>query len=332
VVINLEQERSGLTTITGRDINRARPTRRRETTLDITVLSGGPGTERQVSLDSGRAVHDALRRRGHRAELRDIGPADLSALDMPADFVFIALHGEFGEDGAVQAEIEKRRLPYAGSGPAASRLAMNKVDTKRRFEQAGIPTPAWAVATRDTIDSALAKATPPVVIKPVASGSSVDISIARTMDQARTATAEVVERYGTALIERYVEGPELTVSILGDVALPVCEIRPAREFYDYRAKYIDDDTQYLFEPAVSADTLVEVQRLSLVAHGALGCAAFSRVDWMVDRETGCAFAIEINTIPGFTSHSLLPKAAARAGIGFDDLCERIVELSMDIRR
>ena len=321
-----------MTTITGRDINRARPTRRRETTLDITVLSGGPGTERQVSLDSGRAVHDALRRRGHRAELRDIGPADLSALDMPADFVFIALHGEFGEDGAVQAEIEKRRLPYAGSGPAASRLAMNKVDTKRRFEQAGIPTPAWAVATRDTIDSALAKATPPVVIKPVASGSSVDISIARTMDQARTATAEVVERYGTALIERYVEGPELTVSILGDVALPVCEIRPAREFYDYRAKYIDDDTQYLFEPAVSTDTSVEVQRLSLVAHGALGCAAFSRVDWMVDQETGCALAIEINTIPGFTSHSLLPKAAARAGIGFDELCERIVELSMDVRR
>ena len=331
MVKQAEQERGGLAIMTEGDMTRARPARRRAT-LNITVLSGGPGRERQVSLDSGRAVHDALRRCGHRTELRDIGPADLSALDVPADFIFIALHGEFGEDGAVQAEIEKKRLPYAGSGPAASRLAISKVDTKRRFEEAGIPTPAWAVATRASIEEALASVPPPVVIKPVASGSSVDISIARTADDARVAVEHVVEQYGQALIERYIRGPELTVGILGDVALPVCEIRPAREFYDYRAKYIDDDTQYLFETAVSADTLVEVQRMSLAAHRALGCAAFSRVDWMVDRDTGGAFAIEINTIPGFTSHSLLPKAAARAGIGFDELCERIVELSMDVRR
>ena len=117
LVINLEKERSGLTTITERGVTRAKPTRQRATTLDITVLAGGPGEEREVSLDSGRAVYDALCRRGHRAELRDIGPADLSALDIPADFVFIALHGEFGEDGAVQAEIEKKGLPYAGTGP-----------------------------------------------------------------------------------------------------------------------------------------------------------------------------------------------------------------------
>jgi D-alanine-D-alanine ligase len=321
-----------LTTITEQTIAGLRPAAMKLTALDVTVLAGGPGGEREVSLNSGRAVYEALLRVGHRACLRDIGPADLSALDLPADFVFIALHGEFGEDGAVQAEIEKRRLPYAGSGPAASRLAMNKVDAKRRFEAAGIPTPAWAVATPTTIDEALATLPVPVVVKPVASGSSVDTSIARTPGAARTAVAAVVERYGQALIERYIQGPELTVGILGDDALPVCEIRPAREFYDYHAKYIDDDTQYIFEPAVSAATLVEVQRLSLAAHRALGCAVFSRVDWMVARGTGGAFVLEVNTIPGFTSHSLLPKAAARVGIGFDDLCDRIVRLSMEIRR
>lgn len=305
---------------------------RRLLALDITVLAGGPGGEREVSLNSGKAVHDALIRLGHRVQMRDIGPSDLSALDLPADFIFIALHGEFGEDGTVQAAIEAKGLTYAGTGPAASRLAMNKVDAKRRFEEKGIPTPPWAVATKQTIAASLASVTAPVVVKPVCSGSSVDTSICRTPDAALAATKAVVERYGEALIEGYIKGPELTVGILGKEALPVCEIRPAREFYDYHAKYIDDDTQYVFPPAVDEAKLIEIQRLSLAAHEALGCQVFSRVDWMVDGQTGDPFALEVNTIPGFTSHSLLPKAAARVGVGFDELCQRIVELSMAIER
>jgi D-alanine-D-alanine ligase len=166
------------------------------------------------------------------------------------------------------------------------------------------------------------------VAKPIACGSSVDTTIARTPAELQTATARLVETYGEALLERYIEGPELTVGILGDQALPVCEIRTRREFYDYEAKYVDDDTQYLFDLDLPPDLLRRVQELSLAAHRVLGCRAFSRVDWMVDRATLQPYVLEVNTIPGFTNHSLLPKAAARAGMSFDRLCQRIIELSL----
>lgn len=301
-------------------------------TLDITVLAGGPGGEREVSLNSGRAVHEALIRLGHRAELCDILPGDMAALDRPADFAFIVLHGEFGEDGTVQAELERRGMAYAGSGPAASRRAMNKVEAKRCFKRAGVPTPEHAVAEPGTC-AAIARSFPlPAVVKPVASGSSVDTSIVETRAALADAVEAVVAKYGRALVERCIRGPELTVGILGDHPLPVCEIRTLRAFYDYQAKYIDDDTQYLFDLDLPARVLDEVQSLSLTAHRALGCEAFSRVDWMVDGTTLKPYALEVNTIPGFTSHSLLPKAAARAGVGFDELCARIVELSRGLKR
>lgn len=296
--------------------------------LDITVLAGGPGAEREVSLSSGRAVSDALARIGHRVELYDIGPNDLSALDHPADFVFIALHGEFGEDGALQAELDARGLRYSGSGPAASRLAMDKAESKRCFVQSGVPTPSYELVTRTELSGLSTRIKPPVVVKPVCSGSSVDTSIARTPKAVEDAATQVVERYGRALVEKYIAGPELTVGIVGDEALPVCEIRTRREFYDYQAKYVDDDTQYLFEIDLPATLLERVQRLSLKAHQALGCRVFSRVDCIVDAETNQPYFLEVNTVPGFTSHSLLPKAAARTGLTFDGLCQRIVELSL----
>jgi D-alanine-D-alanine ligase len=295
--------------------------------LKITVLAGGPGMEREVSLHSGQAVFDALQRLGHHVTLRDIGPDDLTALDLPADFVFIALHGEFGEDGALQAELETRGRRYGGSGAAASRMAMNKIESKRRFERAGVPTPPYQVLDRANFDAATKRAVLPAVVKPVAAGSSVDTSIVRSREALAAAAALVVDRYGEALVERYIRGYEFTVGILGDEVLPVCEIRTKREFYDYQAKYIDDDTQYLFDLDVPATLLAEVQRVSLAAHRALGCRVFSRVDCMVDRETLDPFILEVNTIPGFTSHSLLPKAAARVGLSFDQLCQRIIELS-----
>lgn len=304
--------------------------------LDITVLAGGPGVEREVSLSSGRAVFEALTRIGHRVKLSDITPDDLSALDRPADILFIVLHGEFGEDGALQAELDSRGLRYCGSGAAASRVAMNKAEAKRCFERAGIPIPAYTVVDQDglhDLGSLLRSTSPalrlPVVVKPVACGSSVDTGIVRTAGELRTAVAALVETYGQALVERYVTGPELTVGILGDQALPVCEIRTDREFYDYQAKYIDDGTEYLFDLDLPDALLERVERLSLEAHRALWCSAFSRVDWMVDAETLEPYLLEVNTIPGFTSHSLLPKAAKRAGLTFDRLCQRIVDLSLD---
>jgi len=317
------------TVVTQRIGHREKP--KRLETLDITVLAGGPGSEREVSVASGQAVSDALRRLGHNVELADIAPGNLGALDRPADFVFIALHGEFGEDGAVQDELESRGLAYSGSGPRASRLAMNKAVCKRVFEQAGVPTPQYLVATADNLAAIAESFEPPAVVKPVASGSSVDTSIVRTREALARDVRNLIDKYGDALIERYVRGPELTVGIIGDQPLPVCEIRTKREFYDYQAKYVDDDTQYVFDTSVSKSVGRRVQELSLTAHRALGCRAFSRIDWMIDASTDKPFALEVNTIPGFTSHSLLPKAAARVGIGFDELCQKILELSFEGR-
>jgi D-alanine-D-alanine ligase len=265
---------------------------------------------------------------GHRVELCDIGPDDLSALDHPADFVFIALHGEFGEDGTVQVELDRRGLRYSGAGAAASRIAINKVDTKSRFGGAGVPTPPYEVVDRSGPHGFLPRFGLPVVVKPVSSGSSVDTTIVRTVTDLTITAYKLVQEYGEALVERYVAGPELTVGILGDLALPVCEIRTKREFYDYQAKYIDDDTEYLFDLDLPRALLARVQELSLAASQSIGGRAFCRVDWMIDAEEQCPYCLEINTIPGFTSHSLLPKAAARAGISFDQLCQRIVELSL----
>ena len=303
--------------------------RREVVPLDITVLAGGPGVEREVSLQSGRAVYDALLRLGHRATLCDIRPDDHSALERQADFVFIALHGEFGEDGTVQGLLDHRGLAYSGCGADASRLAMNKVDTKRRLQKAGLDTPAYEVVHGDNVEAVTANFELPAIIKPVASGSSVDMTIVRSEGDLRRALADVVERYGEALVERYVDGVELTVGVLGDEAMPVCEIQTNREFYDYQAKYVDDDTRYLFDIELPADLLRSVQDQSVVAHRALGCDVLSRVDWMVDRATLTPFVLEVNTIPGFTSHSLVPKAAERMGLTFEDLCQRIIELSLD---
>ncbi|MCH8253614.1 MAG: D-alanine--D-alanine ligase [Planctomycetes bacterium] len=295
--------------------------------LDITVLSGGPGAERDVSLASGSAVSEALIRLGHNAVTKDIDPGDLSALDIPTDVVFVALHGEFGEDGGVQNELDQRNIRYCGSGAVASRLAMNKVEAKRRFVAAGVETPDFAVANKTNADDLCREFPLPAFVKPVASGSSVDTYLVRDSGDLRAKVGILVEAYGTALVERRIEGPELTVAILGEQALPVCEIRTSRDFYDYQAKYIDDDTQYLFDTDLPADLLREVRRRSVRAHQALGCVGFSRVDWMVDRASLRPYALEVNTIPGFTSHSLLPKAAGRVGIGFDELCARIVALA-----
>lgn len=301
----------------------------RWTRLDITVLSGGPSAEREVSLSSGCAVAQALSRLGHAVSLHDIGPDDLDALDVPADFVFVALHGEFGEDGAVQALLDKRSIPYCGTGAEASALAMNKAATKARMAEANIPTPRYEVIRSGSVDGVVGRWPLPVVVKPIASGSSVDTYICRDADTFVSSLGQVASQYGAALVEQCITGPELTVGVLGDKALPVCEIRTSREFYDYQAKYVDDDTEYLFELDLPAKLLERVQQLSLKACRVIGCLDIARVDWMVDGRTLDPYVLEINTIPGFTSHSLVPKAASRVGISFDQLCQQIVDLGMD---
>lgn len=297
-------------------------------TLEVTVLAGGPSDERKVSLASGQAVHDALLRLGHNVTMMDISPNDLRALDVPADCVFIALHGTFGEDGQVQRLLEQAGKRYCGCDAVSSALAMDKVEAKRCFITHQVPTPRFDVVKKPRIRNVAAAWRPPVVVKPVRSGSSVDTYVVHKQTDLADALHAVVDRHGDALIEEYIVGLELTVGVLDGRPLPALEIRPKREFYDYTAKYDDDDTEYLFDIDLPAEVLERVQQLSVRAQDALGCRDFCRVDWMVDRRTHEAFVLEINTIPGFTSHSLLPKAAARVGISFDELCQRIVMLAM----
>ncbi|MFW6132772.1 MAG: D-alanine--D-alanine ligase family protein [Planctomycetota bacterium] len=300
--------------------------------LDITVLMGGPSAEREVSLASGAAVADALERTGHHAVRADIDRNETAALDRAGiDVVFIALHGDFGESGEVQELCQQRGLPYVGSGPHASRLALDKALAKRRFRHAGLRTPDWLVVEQRhewaQVRRRLAELPPPVVCKPIDGGSSVDITIARDARARDAALERLLDAYGRALLEAYVPGRELTVGMLGDDPLPVLEVIPAGEFYDYHAKYADDaGTGYTFDHGLTAATCAKLQAAALTAHRSLGCRHLSRTDFVLDQD-GTPHVLEVNTIPGFTSHSLLPKAAARIGVSFEMLVNRLVTLA-----
>ncbi len=298
-------------------------------TLEVAVLMGGPSAEREVSLASGRAVADALESVGHRVRRVDIRPDDLSGLAQPFDVAFVALHGTWGEDGQLQAILEQRGVRYTGCGPEASALAMDKVRTKRRLEEVGVPTAPFEHVTIETAEQVGRSFPVPAVVKPVSEGSSVDCLIAKDRATLVNAVARLTDGYGQALVERYLGGAELTVGVLAGEALPVCQIRPAAEFYDYHAKYQADTTEYVFDIGLPDEALTRVQHDSVRAFEAAGCRDMARIDWIVESTTGEAFCLEINTIPGFTDHSLLPKAAARAGIDFAELCDRLVRMAMD---
>lgn len=293
--------------------------------LAVTVLAGGPSGERDISLQSGQAVADALKSRGHCVHLEDIGPDRLSALAREVDCVFVALHGKFGEDGAVQEVLTQRGLSYCGSGPEACSLAMNKVAAKKRFVDLGLPTPRWALATKDTIQESLAVWSLPVVAKPVSDGSSLNCHLIRDVDDFRLKVEQVIAEYGECLIEEYIPGIEIAVGILAEKALPPVEIRTKRDFYDYQAKYVDEDTEYAFDIDLPADLLERVVEMSVQAHNGVGCRDFSRVDWRIDTKRLKPYLLEINVIPGLTPHSLLPKAANQAGLDLSEMCQFIVD-------
>lgn len=292
----------------------------------VTVLRGGPSAERDVSLASGAAVADACRRIGCMVTEADIVPDDLSALEIPADVVFPVLHGEFGEDGQLQVILEKRGLPYVGCDSAASRLAMDKDASKRRWRDAGLPTAPWICVDQETEIAAVDYPGPPAVLKPLCEGSSIGTVLCETLSELHSEAKAAVSKYGKVLVEKRLTGPELTVGILEDRALPVIEIKPTLGFYDFEAKYERNDTEYLFEPGIDAETYSLVQETALGAFRALGCRDYGRVDFIVDRQDGVQL-LEINTIPGFTDHSLLPKAAEKVGIGFDELVAQLLGLA-----
>ena len=323
--------------------------------LTVVVLAGGPSAEREVSLASGQVVARALANQGHAARTADIGPDDWSVLDDDFDVVFPALHGTFGEDGQLQRALEQRGIVYAGSDSASSALAMDKYAAKQQFFKAGLMTPEAVLIKADgvlaaqpaiqnvgqaaskttsqtarsvarQVEQAIRQVGLPCVVKPNSQGSSIGVVLADDAATARQAVAETIARYGDCLIEQLIVGRELTVGILGSRALPVLEVRTERCFYDYQAKYADDRTEYFFDIDLSADQLRGVQADAQRAFGALRCRDFGRVDMILDAAGG-DYILEVNTIPGFTDHSLLPKAAGRVGLSMAQMCDQIVRMA-----
>ena len=302
--------------------------------LDITVLMGGPSSEREISLLSGAAVAEALETAGHQVTRADISPQDVTALDREGmDVVFIALHGDFGESGEVQMLCERRGLRYTGSNERASRVGMDKAASKQILKRGGLITPDWMIVeefhSADQAARWLEELPPPVVLKPVDGGSSVDITIAADPRQRDAVLEGLLDKYSRAMLERYLPGREFTVGIISNVALPVVEIVPDGEFYDYRAKYDDDaGTEYVLDHGLDEQTVRRMRGDAIKAHRILGCRDLSRVDFILDQD-GVPNILEINTIPGFTSHSLIPKAAAAAGISFEKLVDGIAAMAMN---
>jgi D-alanine-D-alanine ligase len=301
----------------------------------VAVLMGGTSAEREVSLDSGRNVLEALRSRNVDAFAVDGIPALIDAIrGGGVDRVFNILHGNKGggEDGVLQGLLEALQVPYTGSDVLGSALSMDKIRTKQVWLSLALPTPRYVrIGKGEDVHAAARGLGLPVIVKPSCEGSSVGVS--RVHDDAGLDEAvELAARYpGEMLMEQLVVGDELTVAVIasgdGHVALPSIRIVPKGEWYDYNAKYIAEDTQYLC-PGLEGDAEDEVRRLALAAFVAAGCRGWGRVDVMRDRASGAFHLLEVNTAPGMTSHSLVPKAAAEVGIGFAELCWRVLESSL----
>ena len=293
--------------------------------LNIVVMLGGPSAEREVSLKSGAAVAKALRSLGHT--IHELDPRDDSwKLPTGADVVFLALHGTYGEDGTVQRRLEALGVPYTGCDSDASRVAFDKVITKKRCLAAGVPTARFEVITSPKA-SWPAGWRPPVVLKPVRQGSSVGLQFVERLENWNPALAEALRHGSEVLMEEKILGPETTVGILGGEALPVVEVRPRQGGYDYDNKYTSGRTEYFCPAPLDAATTERIQRAALDAFRAVGGRDYGRVDVMV-RPGGEPVVLEVNTLPGMTETSLLPKAAAAAGILFADLCQRMIDLAM----
>ncbi|HEY8010006.1 MAG TPA: D-alanine--D-alanine ligase [Rudaea sp.] len=307
----------------------------------VAVAMGGSSAEREVSLDSGRNVLAALRARGVDAHPIDGIPALLDAL-RAGHFarVFNILHGRGGEDGVLQGALDSLRVPYTGSRVLGSALSMDKEKTKRVWQSLRLPTPMFGVLNaRDgarertaefaeaTIRKIIETIPLPLIVKPVHEGSSVGITRVRSQGDFAEAFALAARYDGELLVEKLIEGDEYTVGILQGQALPSIRIVPAGEFYDYHAKYVADDTKYIC-PGLNEAGETAIRQLSLTAFESIGCSGWGRVDLMRNA-AGEFFLLEVNTTPGMTSHSLVPKAARAVGIEFEELCWRILETSLE---
>jgi D-alanine-D-alanine ligase len=286
---------------------------------NVAVLKGGFSAEREVSLESGAAIANGLRKAGYTVTEIDVTAPDFTVPSAGIEAVFIALHGTFGEDGGVQARLTELGLPYVGAGVDASRIAFDKILTEECLLKAGILVPESEVLCRDEEPSM----EPPVAVKPPRQGSSVGCSLVFNESEWPLALADAWQYDEEIMVQRFIPGREFTVGVVDGQVLPIVEIVTAAGWYDYTAKYKVDTTRYVIPAELDDKTAARMQKTAMKTFEALGARGFGRVDFRMTPE-GEQYVLELNTIPGFTSHSLLPKAAAVAGIEFSALCDRIM--------
>ena len=296
----------------------------------VAVLLGGRSAERQVSLKSGGMVLAALRSRGVDAHAFDPAERDLEALlEERYERAFIALHGRFGEDGTIQGVLEWLGIPYTGSGGLGSALAMDKLRSKLVWQAGGLPTPPFEMLRADSDwRQVAARLGMPLMIKPASEGSSIGMSKVRNAGMLEEAYATAVNYDRSVIAEKFVDGIELTGGVLGESALPLIKLETPRDFYDYEAKYVANDTRYILPCGLPEARERELQHLCLAAFQALGCSGWGRVDLMLDR-VGAPYLLEVNTAPGMTDHSLVPMAARAVGLSYEDLCLKILEGTLE---
>ena len=298
----------------------------------IGVLMGGPSEERQISLRSGKAVYESLKNANF-----DVVPIDIESQDLEENIrkiksynievAFIALHGRFGEDGTIQKLLEDLGIPYTGSGVLASKFALDKVLSRQRFLSFGLNVPDYIVIEKKDFDKtylSLNKFKFPLVVKPACQGSSIGLSIVEDKDSLSKAIDLAFSFDERIIIEEYIKGRELTVGILDEEPLPVIEIIPKKKFFDYEAKYTPGLTEYVVPAKLEEKIASQAKNSALLAHKSLDCFGFSRVDMILNKENK-VFVLEVNTIPGLTETSLLPKAAKAVGIGFLELCLKLID-------
>jgi len=300
--------------------------------MHVAVLAGGPGSEREVSLASAKGVVSALQDHVGQVSFVDVRGPDFELPD-GVDVAFNVIHGTFGEDGALQAELERRGVPYTGARRRSSEIAFDKIESKSRFVDAGVSTPASRVIAIENGQASPDGIGIPCVVKPPREGSSVGVHLVHSEEEWDAAVADAAHYSPDILVEELVEGKELTVGIVGDEALPIIHIQPRSGFYDISNKYPwmtgTGGTDYFCPAELPEAVTAEIQSQALAAHRALGIEVYSRVDILLREEDGRPFVLEVNTIPGMTESSLLPKAANVAGMNYVDLCLKIIKLSLN---
>jgi D-alanine-D-alanine ligase len=297
----------------------------------IGIFMGGPSSEREISLASGQAVYEVLKNQALDVVtidiLTDSWEENCKLIQkVNIDVAFIALHGHFGEDGQIQAMLELLNIPYTGSDSTASHLAMDKIASRRIFQDAGLPVPNYVILSGGDDPKIIQNLSGPFVVKPTAQGSSIGLSIVKSEEKLNKAIDYALGFDGRVIVEEYINGREITVGILGDSALPVVEIVPQNKFYDYEAKYKPGMSDYIVPAKLSDKITAQAQDKALIAHRLLGCSGFSRVDMRLNHEN-IPFILEVNSIPGLMETSLLPKAARAMGIDFAQLCIQILRLT-----